>query len=160
MLTQQRIEVSSEGEHVKIVAGSSSFTLHYETAFVLSYLMAHFGQEAKRLSGDLGKRFRTMGVVHDAEKGPDAGQPFTPNKVYPVARDVLKRSSIRVDLDANRLVAVHFGSAKLGLPYQVALTIAQWIRVRAKESKNRAGDVRHWSVVPSADAIAEGLKLS
>lgn len=44
------------------------------------------------------------------------------------------------------IVVVHVGNSALRMHYSDALKISQWIRVRAKEAKNRAGDMsRHWS---------------
>lgn len=44
------------------------------------------------------------------------------------------------------LVAIQVGNSTLRLHYEDALKVSQWIRVRAKEAKRRAGDVsRHWS---------------
>lgn len=89
--------------------------------------------------------------MHDAERGPDADQPFTPGKVYPVARERLKLAQVGARCEGT-LVAVRFGSAEAKLPYQAAFTISQWIRMRAKDSKRRACDLaRHWSSI-SAEA--------
>ncbi len=52
-------------------------------------------------------------------------------------------------------VLINIGNSTLTLNYIDALTISQWIRVRAKESKRRAGDTaRHWSTL----GILEGAK--
>jgi hypothetical protein len=41
------------------------------------------------------------------------------------------------------------------MPYETALQLSQWLRVRAKEAKRLNGDMsRHWSVV----AVLEGLE--
>jgi hypothetical protein len=38
--------------------------------------------------------------------------------------------------------------------YEDALKVSQWLRVRAKEAKKRAGDVsRHWSVVGTLEDL-------
>lgn len=52
-------------------------------------------------------------------------------------------------------VELQIGNAVIGLPYETALQLSQWLRVRAKEAKRLAGDQsRHWSVV----ALLEGIK--
>lgn len=52
-------------------------------------------------------------------------------------------------------VLIHIGNSTLTLQYEAALQISQWIRLRAKEAKKRAGDMsRHWSAIGSL----EGLK--
>lgn len=53
------------------------------------------------------------------------------------------------------IVTITVGNSVLRMHYTDALQISQWIRVRAKEAKRRAGDVsRHWSAL----AILEDLK--
>lgn len=52
-------------------------------------------------------------------------------------------------------VEVRIGNSTLTLHYESALLISQWIRMRAKESKRRAGDMsRHWSAI----AVLEDAK--
>ena len=46
------------------------------------------------------------------------------------------------------MVAVQIGNSTLRLHYEDALKVSQWIRVRAKDAKRRAGDLsRHWSSI-------------
>lgn len=53
------------------------------------------------------------------------------------------------------LVVIQIGNSTLKMHYEDALKISQFIRVRAKEAKRRAGDVsRHWSAV----GIMEGTE--
>ena len=64
-----------------------------------------------------------------------------------VTKDVLKRERIAVESEGD-LVVIQFGNVTVKVPYETALLLSQWIRVRAKEAKMRAGDnSRHWSVV-------------
>ena len=61
--------------------------------------------------------------------------------------DLLKKERIAVESEGD-IVHLHLGNVKISLPYESALLLSQWIRVRAKEAKRRAGDVsRHWSVL-------------
>lgn len=61
--------------------------------------------------------------------------------------DLLKKERIAVSSD-HELVVVELGNVVVKLPYETALLLSQWIRVRAKEAKRRAGDMsRHWSSV-------------
>jgi len=63
-----------------------------------------------------------------------------------------QRIAVRSEGD---LVVLNVGNAELKMPYETALQLSQWLRVRAKEAKRRAGDVsRHWSVI----GLLEGLK--
>ena len=52
-------------------------------------------------------------------------------------------------------VVLQVGNAELKMPYETALQLSTWLRVRGKEAKRTAGDVsRHWSVI----GLLEGLK--
>lgn len=40
------------------------------------------------------------------------------------------------------------GNVEVKLPYETALQLSQWLRVRAKEAKNYAGNTAmHWSLI-------------
>lgn len=129
-----------------LAMGSMRWTFGFETALKLSALMRLAAKDAKRFTGDTSHSYRVVGRLHDAGKGPDADQPFTPGKVYPVAREVISAPQIEVRQEQG-VVCVRFKRDEAKLPYNAALTIAQWVRLRAKESKTRAGDKRHWSNV-------------
>ncbi len=61
--------------------------------------------------------------------------------------DLLKKERIAVSSE-NELVVIELGNVTVKLPYETALLLSQWIRVRAKEAKRRAGDEsRHWSSI-------------
>ena len=61
--------------------------------------------------------------------------------------DLLKKERIAVESEGD-IVHIHLGNVTVSLPYESALLLSQWVRVRAKEAKRRAGDVsRHWSVL-------------
>lgn len=52
------------------------------------------------------------------------------------------------------MVAIQIGNSTLRLHYTDALQLSQWIRIRAKESKRRAGDEsRHWSAIGIVDGM-------
>lgn len=63
-----------------------------------------------------------------------------------------QRMSVEVEGD---LVKLSIGNYDMHLPYEDALKLSQWLRVRGKEAKRQAGDVsRHWSAI----GLIEGLK--
>jgi hypothetical protein len=153
VLRQMQVSVASVGEHVVLAMASSRWTLHYQTALVLSGWMLLAGRAAKRAAGDFSRTWRALGTLHDANhpKGPDAGQPFTPGKVYPVNRDALPLARVGVR-NQRTMVQVQLGAETATMPYEAALVIAQWLRLRAKESKARAGDTaRHWSKIAAPE---------
>ena len=154
MLTQQTIHVASVGESVALQIGNWRRAMKYDVALLLSWWMQKHAREARKWAGD-GPQLRVCGVLHDAER-PNADQPFNPLRVRLVVPDLLKTGQISVRRDGE-LVAVAFGADEVRLPYKAALKIAQWLRMRAKESKRRAGDVaRHWSVVGQAHDASVG----
>lgn len=64
---------------------------------------------------------------------------------------LLKPERIAVSSEGE-LVAIEIGNSTLRLHYTDALKLSQWVRVRAKESKRRAGDTsRHWSLIATLD---------
>lgn len=144
MYQQLGVKVASVGEDVVLKVGNVQWRMFFETALHLSWWMR---QCAKRANPEGGGRFGVAGILHDANKGPDFGQPFTPGKVYPVNREMLTKERIAVAWRP-QVVALKLAGAEMDLGYQAAQKIAQWIRLHAKQSKRRAGDVtRHWSQI-------------
>lgn len=71
-----------------------------------------------------------------------------------VGSPLLSRQRIAVDSEGE-LVTLTIGNSTLKMPYETAIQLSQWLRVRGKEAKRRAGDQsRHWSVV----GLIDGLK--
>jgi hypothetical protein len=67
---------------------------------------------------------------------------------------LLSRQRISVATEGE-LVTLTVGNATIKMPYETAIQLSQWLRVRGKEAKRRAGDMsRHWSAV----AVLDGLK--
>jgi hypothetical protein len=67
---------------------------------------------------------------------------------------LLSRQRIAVSARGD-LVRLTIGNAHIDMPYETALQLSQWLRVRGKEAKRRAGDMsRHWSAL----AVLDGLK--
>ena len=67
---------------------------------------------------------------------------------------LLSRQRIAVDIEGE-MVLLTIGNADIRMPYETAIQLSQWLRVRGKEAKRRAGDMsRHWSAI----AVLDGLK--
>lgn len=76
-----------------------------------------------------------------------------PNVV--VKPSVLRPETVSVS-DEGELVVMKIGNAELRMHYSDALTFSQWIRMRAKAAKRRAGDVsRHWSAVAELSDLSK-----
>ena len=71
-------------------------------------------------------------------------------------KNLLKQERIAVSSEGD-LVHLQLGNVDIALPYETALLLSQWIRIRAKEAKRRAGDVsRHWSAIGSLHDASRG----
>jgi hypothetical protein len=67
--------------------------------------------------------------------------------------DLLKPQKIEVYTEGT-LVVLKVGNSELKMPYELAIQVSTWMRVRGKEAKRAAGDDnRHWSVVGSLETI-------
>lgn len=70
--------------------------------------------------------------------------------------DLLKKERIAVE-SVGDLVVMQLGNVTVKLPYETALLLSQWLRVRAKEAKRRAGDTsRHWSLLGTLHDASRG----
>lgn len=158
MFSPLLVEVKSIGEDVQLSIGSWSRRLYFETAVLLAAWMDECAREAKAWSGVKKHLLRGLGTLHDASdhKWLDRGQPFTPNGVPRVNRNLLKAHDIEVTSEGGTVVMVA-GTAQAVLPHEAAIRISHWIRLRAKESQMRAGDTtRHWSKVVQRHAEQHG----
>jgi hypothetical protein len=73
-----------------------------------------------------------------------------------VNRNLLKQQRMAVSSEGD-LVVMTLGNVDVKMPYETALLLSQWLRVRAKEAKRTAGDVsRHWSVIGSMHDAQHG----
>ena len=72
-----------------------------------------------------------------------------------VGSPLLSRQRISVEAEGD-LVALTIGNATIKMPYETAIQLSTWLRVRGKEAKRRAGDQsRHWSVIGIIDGLAK-----
>ncbi len=157
MLTQQRIEVASIGENVTLAIGNWRRVMQYEVALLLAAWVHKHARDARHEARG-GFALRLCGSMHDANN-PNAGQPDNPMHARPVHADIIKRNHIRVSRERDTVV-VAFGADAITLPYKAATTIAQWVRLRAKESKARAGNVEHWSKITLAHEANYGPEVT
>lgn len=71
-----------------------------------------------------------------------------------VGSPLLSKQRISVEAEGE-LVALTIGNSTIKMPYETAIQLSTWLRVRGKEAKRRAGDQsRHWSVI----GVLDGLK--
>jgi hypothetical protein len=66
---------------------------------------------------------------------------------------LLSRQRLAVDVEGG-LVKLSIGNYDLRMPYETAIQLSQWLRVRGKEAKRLAGDQsRHWSAIATIDGL-------
>lgn len=144
LLTKQGVEVSSVGENVVLRVGNVDLTMHYEHALALSAWVRQEASYIKKATGRA-KVARSLGTLHDASAKavPLPLQAGTAIHVRPKLHEY-RRSDVST---YGRLVLIKIGLNTISLHFESAFTIAQWLRMRAKESRNRVGDTRHWSEI-------------
>jgi hypothetical protein len=153
-----KVEVKSLGEDVVLSIGSYSRRMHFEAAILLAHWMSRCARAAKSWTGHTHRRLYAVGTLHDASAKDwlNAGQPNDPRHVARVNRDLLRRENILVRQNM-AMVVLELDSASAEMTHQAAQTISQWIRLKAKESQMRAGDLtRHWSKVTQAHEAQHG----
>lgn len=75
-----------------------------------------------------------------------------PNTIIKPA--VAKMTKLAVASEGENVVLT-IGNSQIRFHYETALKLSQWLRIRAKEAKRKAGDnSRHWSAIGNI----EGLK--
>lgn len=70
--------------------------------------------------------------------------------------DLLKPQRIDVRTEGT-LVVLQIGNAEMKMPYETAIQLSTWLRVRGKEAKRIAGDTsRKWTVIGNLTAVEAG----
>lgn len=72
-----------------------------------------------------------------------------------INRNLLKPERIAVSSEGD-LVVLNIAGAEIKMPYTTAFQLSQWLRLRAKEAKRRAGDTaHHWSAMGILQDISQ-----
>lgn len=119
--------------------------MHYEHAFDVSRWMRVEAGAIKQALG-YGKTSRSLGVWHDADAKPKRLAPRARGPSIHVKPKPYQWDRQDVSTTGNR-VRIKVGPHSIAISFNQALTLSQWIRVRAKEARNNAGDTRHWSKI-------------
>ncbi len=146
LLTKQSIEVFSSGETVTLRIGNVDLPMHYEHALDMSRWIREEGAFAKRPTGRA-KTLRSLGMLQDLNA---RAKPLALHRGagFGILAKQRLRDWYREDVATEgRLVRIKVGSSVVKLHFESALKVAQWLRVRAKESQRTAGDERHWSTI-------------
>lgn len=152
LLTKQNLEVAAKGELVLLTVGNSTVSMHYTQALNLSTWVRTMARRAKRVAGR-GSSIRSLGRITDLSAPTPKPLPNyrgTTAAIH-VVPSLLTFQEHNVRL-LGRLVQVDLGSNQMEIHYQTALKLSQWLRVRAKEARNTAGDTRHWADIVDDNA--------
>ena len=64
----------------------------------------------------------------------------------------------RMSVEARgEMVRLTIGNAHVDMPYETAIQLSQWLRVRGKQARNTAGERAHWSQIVTGEMIAGNL---
>lgn len=70
--------------------------------------------------------------------------------------ELLQKQCIEVRTEG-ALVLLKIGNAEMRMPYDTAIQLSTWLRVRGKEAKRIAGDDnRKWTVIGNLQAVQAG----
>lgn len=144
------IAVEARGELVLLQISDFRASMEFSTALELSAALKSEARAAKRCAGDDSHRYSTMGVLRDA-----AADAPRPSRFAAKLPERLAAKSMRVAQEGS-LVALTINRVTARMPYQAALQLSQWLRVRGKEARNAAGEAAHWSQIVTGEAVAVG----
>lgn len=150
LLQSTPIEVAVSGELVLLTLGNLHFKLEFQLALQLAAAIRFNAGIAKVQAGHEGfSRRRVFGVLNDLS----ASQPRR-KRFAEKLPELLPPRGLDVSTDG-ALVVLKLGKVTAKLPYAVAFTVAQWLRVRGKEARNNAGETQHWSEFGALQATEE-----
>lgn len=144
LFQKQNVSVISRGEYVVLQIGNTPIEFHYEHALDLSKWVREESRSIAKHYGD-SKSLRSLGTLNPEPSPPvpaNAGIHIKPKLLRWHRQDVTSKG---------RILTIKIGAHGFDIHYKVGLIIAQWLRVRAKEARNLAGDTRHWSEIGADD---------
>jgi len=132
--------VTCHGELVGLSFGNVSATLEFQVALQIAAAMRHEARFAKATAGFAQWRtIRSVGVLHDASAKKPKRKRFM--EKLPGMLHVRDISVCAI----GQVVSLRLGRSTIGIPWETALQVSQWIRVRGKEAKRNASEQAHWS---------------
>ena len=139
LLTREYAAVGCQGEVVFFRLGNLVFSMEFPVALYLSAVMRHQAQLAKLHSGIITRGYYCVGVLSDLSAPKPKRKRFMEK-----LPQLLKAKGISVDTEG-RMVILKIDRMTAKFSYQTARMISQWLRVRGKEAKGKAGEKAHWS---------------
>lgn len=150
LLQRTGVRVSDEGRFVRLQIGSGSLVMPYARAIALAQLMRLRAKDAKRREGDVGRHWSVLALVDAELELPAEAAPAGPfaRRVRVIVNAVRSLLSHGLSVRAARggMVYLRIGNTEIGLHYEAALQVSQWLRLHARRAKRAAGDrSRIWS---------------
>lgn len=140
---QMGVEVSTAGELVVLKIGNLGFSLHFATALKLSLELLESGRTVRRLFGQK-TNYRVAGALTDA-----AAEKVKPSRFAAKPPPELKDVGAEA---CGRLVRLRLGAINADMPFEAALAMSQWLRIRGKEARNSINEKENWHRIAAADA--------
>jgi hypothetical protein len=136
------VDVSQDGELVKLKIGELTYSLEFDLALRISALLLVEGRAARRIALGVNAfpRFRSEGVLTDLNASKKR------RKRWETLATNLKNKDVSV-VGQGATVSLRFGKQVMDLPWNGALAIAQWLRIHGKGARNQAGEKAHWSEI-------------
>jgi hypothetical protein len=143
------VSVSTAGELVVLAMGGAGVTMHFADALRVSALLLKHGREARRI--DIGRMRSLLPVVRALGSMSDAAaDKVAPSRWGRALPERYKGSEIFVRT-AGKTVEIRFRTQQADLPWEAALQISQWLRVRGKEARNSINEKAKWAEIAGAE---------
>lgn len=136
------VKVSDSGELVTLEIAHLKFTLEFDLALRLSSMLLVEGRIARRIQGgvNLFPKLRTAGVLVDLNAAKKR------RSRWERLAQRLQSDNVRVK-NSGVQVTIFFGKNGMDLPWNVALQLAQWLRIHGKLARNAAGETKSWNKI-------------
>lgn len=148
LLQKTSVAVAQSGELVLLEIGARRWSLEFQPALELAAAMRIEAKHAKRAAGDDSFKNTVFGVLTDAAAPVPALSRFRRGLPERLAARALGVRAVGSNVE------VSFGRDCATFGYRDAVKVAQWLRVRAKQARNAAGERLHWA------QLADGLALT
>lgn len=139
------VKVSRDGELVLLNIGDIKFSIEFDLALRISSALLVEGRIARKIQQGVNcfPRVRTSGLLVDLNAIKKRRSRFQK------LAERLKYKDIEVK-NAGANVSLRFAKIKMDLPWNAALSIAQWLRIHAKMARNESGSMEQWSKIAAS----------
>lgn len=140
------LKIEADGEHVVMTIADERIRMTVEGTLLLSRRMREEAAFAKSRGKQRAKMLRSAGVLRDASAPAPKPLPYLGQAIH-CKEPVREWRTDDVTTEGRRVLVCVTRDEWKGFHYENAFTVAQWLRVRAKEAAQTRGDMRHWSEI-------------